>query len=309
MKDTVRTRSYMNAIIRNSALFKDKIVLDVGCGTGILSLFASKAGAKHVYGIDCSDIADQAKIIVRDNGKEDTVTILKGKVEEITLPVDKVDIIISEWMGYFLFYESMLDTVIYARDKWLVPGGLILPDRGTLSLAAIEDAEYKHGKIDFWEDVYGFNMKCIRELALTEPLVDIVDEKQICSNEVAIFNLDINGVKKEDVNFKKPFKLTFERKEFVHALVASFDITFTFRGEGRDVYFSTSPRHKSTHWKQTVFYFDKVLDVMPGDELTGWISCKPSESNPRDLDIDLQYTFHAHHSGQVLECETQYKMR
>ena len=48
------------------------------------------------------------------------ITILKGKVEEVTLPVDKVDIIISEWMGYYLFYESMLDTVIFARDKWLV---------------------------------------------------------------------------------------------------------------------------------------------------------------------------------------------
>lgn len=52
------------------------------------------------------------------------VTIIKGKVEEVELPVEKVDIIISEWMGYCLFYESMLNTVLYARDKWLVgPGG------------------------------------------------------------------------------------------------------------------------------------------------------------------------------------------
>lgn len=48
------------------------------------------------------------------------VTIIKGKVEEVELPVEKVDIIISEWMGYCLFYESMLNTVLHARDKWLV---------------------------------------------------------------------------------------------------------------------------------------------------------------------------------------------
>lgn len=48
------------------------------------------------------------------------ITLIKGKVEEVELPVPKVDIIISEWMGYFLLYESMLDTVLYARDKWLV---------------------------------------------------------------------------------------------------------------------------------------------------------------------------------------------
>ena len=54
-----------------------------------------------------------------------------------------MDIIISEWMGYFLMYESMLDTVLYARDKWLVPDGLLMPDKCTLSLVAIEDAEYR----------------------------------------------------------------------------------------------------------------------------------------------------------------------
>ena len=48
------------------------------------------------------------------------LVVIKGKVEEVELPVEKVDIIISEWMGYCLFYESMLNTVIYARDKWLV---------------------------------------------------------------------------------------------------------------------------------------------------------------------------------------------
>ena len=66
------------------------------------------------------------------------VEIIKGKVEEITLPVEKVDIIISEWMGYCLFYESMLDTVLYARDKWLVEDGMLFPDRATLYITAIE---------------------------------------------------------------------------------------------------------------------------------------------------------------------------
>lgn len=48
---------------------------------------------------------------------------MKGKVEEIVLPVAQVDIIISEWMGYFLLFENMLNTVLYARDKWLVSLG------------------------------------------------------------------------------------------------------------------------------------------------------------------------------------------
>ncbi|CAG8735821.1 315_t:CDS:2, partial [Gigaspora rosea] len=119
LKDEVRTLSYRSSIYQNRHLFKDKIVLDVGCGTGILSMFAAKAGAKHVYGIDMSNIIDQARQIIIDNRLDNNITLIKGKMEEVELPVDKVDIIISEWMGYFLLYESMLDTVLVARDKYL----------------------------------------------------------------------------------------------------------------------------------------------------------------------------------------------
>jgi predicted RNA methylase len=84
----------MNAIEQNRHLFKGKVVLDVGCGTGILSMFAARAGASQVIGIECSSIIDQAKVIVEKNGFADKITLVKGKVEEVELPVDKVDIII-----------------------------------------------------------------------------------------------------------------------------------------------------------------------------------------------------------------------
>ena len=67
LKDKVRTLAYRKAILNNQALFRDKVVLDVGCGTGILCMFAAKAGAKAVYGIECASIAVQAKQIVADN--------------------------------------------------------------------------------------------------------------------------------------------------------------------------------------------------------------------------------------------------
>uniref|UniRef100_A0A2P2L8Y2 Uncharacterized protein MANES_03G031500 n=1 Tax=Rhizophora mucronata TaxID=61149 RepID=A0A2P2L8Y2_RHIMU len=125
LKDAVRTKTYQNVIYQNKFLFKDKVVLDVGAGTGILSLFCAKAGAAHVYAVECAHVADMAKEIVESNGFSNLITVLKGKIEEIELPVAKVDIIISEWMGYFLLFENMLNTVLYARDKWLVSCTLI----------------------------------------------------------------------------------------------------------------------------------------------------------------------------------------
>ena len=129
--------------MENKHLFEGKIVLDVGSGTGILSLFAARAGAQHVYGIECSEIINIARKIAAANGYENCITYIEGKAEEIELPVQHVDVIISEWMGYFLLYESMLDTVIYCRDRWLAEGGILLPDKAHLYIAAIEDADYK----------------------------------------------------------------------------------------------------------------------------------------------------------------------
>jgi protein arginine N-methyltransferase 1 len=104
-----------------------------------LSIFAARAGAKHVYAIENAEIALFAEEIIRRNNLSDKITVIKGKMEEITLPVAQVDIIISEWMGYFLLYESMLDSVLWARDKYLVKGGKMLPDKVIMYMAAVED--------------------------------------------------------------------------------------------------------------------------------------------------------------------------
>ena len=178
LKDEVRTRTYQMAILKNRHLFEGKIVLDVGCGTAILSMFAIQAGAAHVYAVDCSTIIEQATQIVKDNGMADKITLIRGKIEEIDLPVVTCDIIVSEWMGYFLLYESMLNTVIFARDKWLEPDtGAIFPDKSVMYICAVEDEQMKYDRIDFWDNVYGFDMTALKDVALKEPVVDVVDAK------------------------------------------------------------------------------------------------------------------------------------
>jgi len=123
--------------------------LDVGTGSGILSLFAAAAGAKHVIAVDFSSVVVMAREIAELNGYGDKITFLQGKMEEVVFPdgIEKVDIIISEWMGYFLLYESMMDTVLWARDRYLKQGGLIFPDKASMLIAGIEDREYKEDKI------------------------------------------------------------------------------------------------------------------------------------------------------------------
>lgn len=317
--------------------------------------------------MDYSSIIDQARTIVKANGLDHIVTCVHGKVEEISLPdgIEKVDIIISEWMGYFLFYESMLDTVLVARDKFLAPGGLIFPDKATLYVAAIEDADYKEEKvslpsvcdthwrcatltmllkrassshrhchnstrplalsfllrlpsprhctscclpsvqIEWWREVYGFDMSCIRDMAMLEPLVDTVQGGAVMSDAYPLIEVDIQTVKKEELTFAAPFKLNFKRADYCHALVAYFDIGFTHCH--KPLWFSTGPHAKYTHWKQTVFYLEDVLCANEGETVTGELRCRPNAKNHRDLDIELQYAFAGKH--MAAERTQPYRLR
>ncbi|CRK19729.1 Protein arginine N-methyltransferase 1 like protein [Verticillium longisporum] len=306
LKDEVRTRSYMNAIVQNKHLFKDKVVLDVGCGTAILSMFAAKAGAKHVIGVDMSTIIHKAREIVEVNGLSDKITLIQGKMEEVQLPFPKVDIIISEWMGYFLLYESMLDTVLYARDTYLNKDGLIFPDKATIFAAGIEDGEYKDEKIGFWDNVYGFNYSPLKATALSEPLVDTVEVKAVVTEPVPILTLDLYKCQVSDLAFNATFKLPVRRDDFVHAVVAWFDIDFT--AAHKPIRFSTGPHTKYTHWKQTVFYLKEMLTVQHGEEIDMTIDVKPNEKNRRDLDIAIDYKLQTSDATRTAQGAATYKM-
>ncbi|KAI6040234.1 S-adenosyl-L-methionine-dependent methyltransferase [Pisolithus marmoratus] len=301
LKDTVRTGSYRAAIVNNGHLFKGKTVLDVGCGTGILSMFAAKAGASQVVGVDMSNIIDQAQKIIEANGFKDTITLVKGKLEDVELPINQFDIIISEWMGYFLLYESMLDTVLDARDKYLKPGGLIFPDNAKLYLAAIEDQDYKEEKINFWDNVYGFDYSCIKGIALREPLVDTVELKAVVTDPCMIKHINLLTAKKEDLSFAAPFTLTATRNDYIHAFLAWFDISFDCTH--KKIQFSTGPHAQYTHWKQTVFYTPSTITINEGRKMHGRLSCAPNARNNRDLDISITFKL----DGEE-ETKVDYKM-
>jgi len=163
LSDEARTGAYRQALEENPSLIEDATVLDVGAGTGVLSLFAARAGAAAVVAVEASE---RVAALARQNavangfgpfvssGNDDstatTVTVVNARLEDIErLPGiggsegkeggggeesdedrDRVDVLVSEWMGYALFFECMLDSVILARDRFLKKrGGAILPDR------------------------------------------------------------------------------------------------------------------------------------------------------------------------------------
>lgn len=136
LEDKERNVAYKNAILNNKNLFKDKIVLDVGCGTGILSIFCAQAGASKVYAVEASNLYEIAQNVVKENNFDHIINVVHTKIEDFKLEInEKVDIIVSEWMGFYLLHEGMLDSIIFARDNFLKQGGLIFPDNATIYCA------------------------------------------------------------------------------------------------------------------------------------------------------------------------------
>lgn len=283
-----------------------------------------------------STIVFKAREIVKANGMSDKITLLQGKMEEVQLPFPKVDIIISEWMGYFLLYESMLDTVLYARDNYLEKDGLIFPDKATVYFAGIEDGEYKDEKIGcefpplllypqpadpvhmtktqaanrraciVWDNVYGFDYTPLKDTALSEPLVDIVDMKTVVTDPTPVLTLDLYTCKTSDLAFATSFDLLAKRDDFIHALVAWFDIEFA--ACHKPIRFSTGPHTKYTHWKQTVFYFRDVLTMQQGERIQCNLQVRPNTKNRRDLDIEIAYHLDTQDPNRYAQGECEYHM-
>ncbi|KIW65911.1 hypothetical protein PV04_08126 [Phialophora macrospora] len=305
IKDRIRTDAYRDFIYDHKHLFKDRVVLDVGCGTGILSMFCAKAGAKLVLAVDNSDIIYKARENVFKNGLQEVVKCIRGKIEEISLPVPKVDIIVSEWMGYCLLYESMLDSVIYARDKYLAPDGLMVPSHATLRIAPLADSDLKDSHIDFWRDVYGFDMTAMLERAHEEVLVRVADERELAAEAFPFLELDLHRTKVDDLTFTKPFNATWrEGFKLLEGFVIWFDIIFgTSRylniapgltaAEAKKtglVSFSTGPHSEATHWQQGIFLIkDPADEFSAGDEVEGEVTYLKKQGQERSLDIEISW--------------------
>jgi type I protein arginine methyltransferase len=145
LMDNVRMKAYHNAIMENKSLFEGKVVLDVGTGSGVLAIWAAQAGAAKVYAVEYTDMAVHARKMVEQNGVSGIVEVIQSSVEDLELPC-KVDIIVSEWMGYFLLRESMLDSVIRARNKWMKPEGSMFPSHATMYWSAVSNEQDREGR-------------------------------------------------------------------------------------------------------------------------------------------------------------------
>uniref|UniRef100_H3AWQ7 type I protein arginine methyltransferase n=1 Tax=Latimeria chalumnae TaxID=7897 RepID=H3AWQ7_LATCH len=288
LKDKVRTESYRDFMYLNPHIFKDKKeALGVGGGGGRLHAFTAYCIKKKVSGINDTTFCYQILDVSIMHLLFDSLSSLPFRMKNFTMPLDPLNVVIENWLGYFLLFESMLDSVIYARDKYLAEeGSVVYPDLCTINLAALGDMKKHADRIAFWDDVYGFKMACMKKAVIPEAVVEVLNPDTLISEPCVIKTIDCNTTSALDLQFSSDFALKITETTECTAIAGFFDIFFE-KNCCSKVTFSTGPCSTKTHWKQTVFLLEQPISVKSGENLQGKITVQKNRKDPRSLFITL----------------------
>lgn len=327
LEDQRRMKCYYDAIFTNKECFADKAVLDVGAGSGILAIWAVQAGARMAYAVEATYMAYHAKRLAEHNGVADRVDVRQCYLEECELP-ERVDVIISEFMGYFLLRESMFDTILYARDTYLKPGGAIFPSHCRMFIAPMNtnaaDTKVKdfHESVDAWHTfvqntshMYGVDLSCLSDdyereqrgyFLQTAAWIE-ASPSQLLGPPFLIKEIDLNTASLADVqgvesNFRFRLRGGGAEGSVVNAFCGWFDVHF--RGSAQcqvqsPIELSTEPEYgHCTHWGQQAFFVEPPIEGRDGDELEGRITVVKHKENRRLLDIGMVVSHKSHEQMQ-----------
>nr|XP_033781254.1 histone-arginine methyltransferase CARM1-like isoform X2 [Geotrypetes seraphini] len=311
LQDFVRTATYHRAILQNHVDFKDKIVLDVGCGSGILSFFAVQAGARKVYAVEASSVAKYAEILVLNNKLSNKITVISGKIEEILLP-EQVDVIISEPMGYMLFNERMLESYLHAK-KWLKPNGMMFPTFSDIHIAPFCDEQLymeHYTRANFWyqQCFYGVNLSGLRNAAVdeyfTQPIVDTFDTRILMARTVKYTINFIDGKEDDLHRMEIPFVFQLMQSGLIHGLAFWFDVAFV--GSVVTIWLSTAPTEPLTHWYQVRCLLQTPLFAKEGETLSGKVLLVSNKRQSYDIQIVAMVDQTGFRSGNMLDLKNPF---
>ncbi|XP_034411426.1 histone-arginine methyltransferase CARM1-like isoform X2 [Cyclopterus lumpus] len=306
LQDYLRIATYQRAILLNESDFKDKVVLDVCCGSGILSFFAVQAGATRVYAVESNPMAKYTKILVQNNCLSERIRVLEGKVEEISCP-DMVDVIISEPMGYMLLNQKLMESFLHAR-KWLKPNGLMFPSYGDIHLAPFSDEQLyfeHHARASFWQQrsFYGVNLSALHGAAgeefFRQPIVDSFEVQVLMARSVK-HCINFMEAKEEDLlRMEIPFVFTLLQSGLVHGLAFWFDVAYL--GSKATVWLSTAPTEPLTRWSQIRCLLQTPLFAKLGQTLSGTVLLAANDRQSYDINITATVDQSGFRSGNVLD--------
>ncbi len=270
LHDDRRTDDYIAAL--RDAVRPNDIVLDIGTGSGVLAIAAARAGARHVYAVEASDIADVAERVFAANRMQDRVTLIRGWSRDIELP-EPADLLVAEVIGNEPFEEEILETTLDARRRLLKTHARLIPH--TLDLVArpllLPDAEARQRAIgpravERWRQLYEIDFQPLLDAAFPGPVNNPTETEVLArwppvGPAVTLATVELGRYERATVDASA--ELTVAPSAQFNAIA----VTFEAHLHGTVVHTLDPWRWPSSSWATSVWVLPDTLKIAPGDSL------------------------------------------
>jgi precorrin-6B methylase 2 len=270
--DRVRDDAFLAAI--TSTVRPGDVVLDFGAGAGILSLFAARAGAKRIFAVEKTETARLARQIVARNDLGDRITVIQSDMEAAMLP-ERVDVIVSEWLGTIGVDENLLSPLLTARDRWLRANGRMIPERVTAWMAPVSHAETSAQRLFYGDRPYGFDFSPAfetwpNEAAWSQHPLEV---DSFVAGPLPLWTIDVYSFSAEQARlpFRSSPRFHASRYGEIDGLALWFEAQLA-----TGIRLTNAPGSPSTHWMQYVLPLQRAVSVRTGTEIAVDFACIPS---------------------------------
>jgi type I protein arginine methyltransferase len=258
LEDAARLDTWQAAI--RATVRPGDVVLDLGAGMGILSLFACEAGAARVYAVESAPSVELARLVAADNGLEERIVCLRQRSQDVELP-ERADVLVTDTTETFGLNGQLLSAVIDARARLLKPEARLLPREIELRVAPVEAPRAYSSLVDVWaRDFRGFDLSAIRPFAANNKQPSALDAKALLAEPAALGELDLGSL--PEPTFAGAALVTATRAGTAHGLAGFFAARLA---EG--ITLSNDPRQASVSYVRALLPLAEPLTLDRGDEL------------------------------------------
>lgn len=284
--DYVTMNAYKEVLDLNESQLKDKIVLEIGSGLGVLSMFAARAGAKKVYSWEPLFISCAQNEIYQNNNYGDVIIPLTGPIESLCID-EKVDIIFTSAFGICAFHKSNIYDFLYARDHFLKQGGILFPSSINFWISSFGPSNFQNIG-DFWNDVYGYDFTPIHDDSVKQAYIQSCALSRLRTNLSLFKCIDLYKMAKDDINISSQFDLVSTDNAAIAGLFIWFDLIFQL--DDKTIEITNSPEAPlESHWFQLFFPFAEISETQKDDHICGNIEIRPS-SDLRTISFCIKST-------------------
>jgi len=256
MGDYPRMSAYEKAVSR--AVRPGDAVLDLGCGPGIMAMLACQAGARRVYAVDTNPVVDFGRHLAAKNGFSDRIEFILGDSRRIELP-ERVNVIVSDIRGVVPLYAHAVRTLNDARERFLAPGGHLIPVRDVLMAAVVSAAGHFEELVGPWQRK-GLDFSDALPLLLNSAYRARAGTQRMLSPSHRWFTLDYSQGACERAG--ADFKLIIEQDGIAHGLAIWFEATLY-----EDIGYSTQPEYHENISGRRFLPWLAPVSLQAGDEV------------------------------------------